>query len=97
MTLNKWPSLWKTYHLLRLKTQENLNRLITSKDTETVIKISQKYKNPGTDVFTEGFCQKYSKLKINFYFQNLFKNLKETYQSTGYPLKLKTRQGHYKT
>ena len=69
-TLNKWLSLWKTYHFLRLKSSRNLNRMITSKDIETVIKISQTTKTQ--DQMSSLQVSINIQRRFNFYFQNIF-------------------------
>ena len=52
--LEKMNKFLETYNLLRLNQEEikNLNRLITSRETESLIKNLPTKKNPGLDSFT---------------------------------------------
>ena len=62
--MDKFP---ETCNLLRLNQEEteNLNRPITSKECEPVIKNLPKNKTPGQDSFTGEFYQTFKKLRMN--------------------------------
>ena len=57
--LEEMDKFLETYTLPKLKQEEieNLNRPITSKEIELVIKNLPKHKSPGPDGFPGEFCQ----------------------------------------
>ena len=65
----------ESYKLPRLNQEEteNLNRLITSTETETVIKSSQKNKSPGPDSSTGEFYQTVKEDLIPILFKLFYK------------------------
>ena len=71
--MDKFP---ETYKLPKLKQEEiaNVNRLITSKEIELVIKVSQENKSPGPDGFPGKFYQTFQE-ELTPILLKLFQNI----------------------
>ena len=100
--LEKMDKFLETCNLPRLnyKEPENVNRPITHKEIESVIKNFSTKKSPGPDGFPGEFCQIF-KEELNQSFLNSFQKSKRWHtlrpilQCQNYP-DTKARYGHYK-
>ena len=76
VNLGEMDKFLEAYNLPKLNQEEaeNLNRLITTSETEAVIKKLLACKSPGPDGFTDEFYQTFKEELTPLLFKNILKN-----------------------